>query len=93
VQEGRDGGEGMSRDLRVSARLLGSTFVMTYEQGGRLADIALGGSVIACVEVGSYDWNAGRQSVEVSETDLRLALGAWVDEDGATYLREHPHLI
>jgi hypothetical protein len=83
----------VSAELRVTARLLGSEFVMTYEQGGRLADIALGGSVVACVEVGSYDWNAGRQTVEITKTDLRLALGEWVDEDGATYLREHPHLI
>jgi hypothetical protein len=83
----------VSGELRVSARLLGSTFVMTYEQGSRLADIALGGSAVACVEVGAYDWNAGRQTVEVTATDLRVALGEWVDEDGSTYLREHPHLI
>jgi len=92
VQEGRDHEGRLMEELRVTARLLGATFVCTYS-GGRLADIHLGGEAIHCIEVGSYDWNLGRQTEIVTETTLRLALGEWIDEDGATYLRQYAHLV
>jgi hypothetical protein len=56
--------------------------------GGRLADIAIDGLVVAATEVGDYDWTTSSQRRELDHADLAAALEAWIDDDGPDHLAE-----
>ena len=62
--------------------------------GGRLADVfhAESDSALDCMQVGAYDWQAGRLVETVTVESLRARLAEWIEESGADYSRELPYL-
>lgn len=70
----------------------GHRFDLEYTEGARLGDISIDGKLVDCKQVGSWDWQSGKQRVEVNATVLSADLAEWIADSGADYIRELPYL-
>jgi hypothetical protein len=81
----------MSNTITITIERDGHTFTMTYK-GGRLADVAIDGTLVDCTEVGNFNWVVGAQVQPLSRADLLAELGEWIDESGTDHINELPYL-
>lgn len=75
---------------------------LVYERGvwrfvwrrGRLADVyhVERESALACIQVGEWDYHAGRAVQRPGRDDLVEAAERWIEHDASDYLRELPYL-
>lgn len=70
----------------------GHRFDLEYTEGGRIADVSIDGKLVDCTQVGDWDWQSGKQLVEVDATVLSADLAEWIAGSGEDYIRELPYL-